>query len=189
MPSESCKELAGPHPTLHAGGLYVYAKQRHHNDIGKTYFVCAGHGHVRVLPGQDGGDTRFPSHFVARDKRLAYAVDDEEAAATIVPSYIYELDATTGQRLVDQAFAWPDDTVQASVDVLKIVIAPNGSIAWLAHLLGSLHDYAVERVAAGGTRSTLALGPDIDPGSLTASPHGTTVSWTQGGVPASAPLA
>jgi hypothetical protein len=189
MPSKTCKELAGPHPALHSGGLYVYAKQRHHDDIGKTYFVCAGHGHVHVLPGQDGGDTLFPGHFVARDNRLAYAVADEEAAATIVPSYIYVLEAKTGQRLVDQAFAWPDDTVQASVEVLKIVIAPNGSIAWLGHLLGSLHDYAVQRIAAGGARSTLALGPDIDPGSLTASPHGTTVSWTQGGLPASAPLA
>jgi hypothetical protein len=187
--SGRCKELAGPHPALKAGTLYVYAKKRHHDDIGKTFFVCTGHRHVHVLPGQDGGDTLFPAHFATRDNRLAYAVSQEEPASPISPSYIYELNARTGDRLVNQASAWPDDNVQASVDVLKIVVAPNGSIAWLAHLRGQQHDYAVERIAAGGTRLTLALGPDIDPASLSASPHGTTVSWIQGGQPASAPLA
>ena len=187
--SGGCRELAGPHPALHSGGLFVYAKQRHHDDIGKTFFVCTGHRHVHVLPGQDGGDTLFPGHFAARDNRLAYAVSQQEPASPTSPSYIYELHARSGERLVTQAFAWPDDNVQASVEVVKIVVAPNGSIAWLAHLLGQQHDYAVERIAVGGTRSTLALGPDIDPASLTASPHGTTVSWIQGGQAASAPLA
>ena len=170
-----CKELAGPHPALHVKGLYVYAKKRHHDDIGKTFFVCTGHRHIHVLPGQDGGDTLFPSHFVARDNRVAYAVLQEEPAATIAPSFIYELNAKTGDRLVTQAFAWPDENVQASVEVVKIVIAPNGSIAWLARLTGHL-DVAVQRIGADGTRSTLAAGQDIDPTSLTASPHGTTVS-------------
>jgi hypothetical protein len=183
-----CKELAGPHPALHSKGLYVYAKKRHHDDIGKTFFVCTGHRHIHVLPGQDGGDTLFPSHFVARDNRVAYAVLQDEPAATIAPSFIYELNAKTGDRLVTQAFAWPDENVQASVEVVKIVIAPNGSIAWLAQLTGH-DDVAVQRIGADGTRSTLASGQDIDPTSLTASPHGTTVSWIQNGQPASAPLA
>jgi hypothetical protein len=186
--SGDCRQLAGHHPALRSKGLYVYAKQRHPSDIGKTFYVCTGHGNVHVLPGQDGGDTLFPSAFAARDNWLAYAVSDEEAAATIAPSYIYELKATTGKRVVTRAFAWSDDNVQASVDVLRILVAPNGSIAWMAHLTGH-NAYAVERTGADGTRSTLASGQNFDRHSLSASPHATTVSWIQNGHEASAPLA
>jgi hypothetical protein len=186
--SGDCRQLAGHHPVLRSNGLYVYAKQRHPSDIGKTYYVCTGHGNVHVLPGQDGGDTQFPGAFAARDNWLAYAVSDEEAAATIDPSYIYEIKATTGKRVVTQAFAWPDENVQASVEVLHIVVAPNRSIAWLAHLTGH-NAYAVERIGADGTRSHLASGQNFDRHSLRTSPHGTTVSWIQNGQGASAPLA
>jgi hypothetical protein len=186
--SGDCRELAGGHPALHHNGLYVYAKQRHANDIGKTFYVCTGHGNVHVLPGQDGGDTLFPGAFATRDNWLAYAVSDEEPAATLAPSYIYELKATTGNLVVSAVFAWPDENVQASVEVLKIVVAPNRSIAWLAHLTGH-NAYAVERIGADGTRSTLASGQNFDRHSLASSPHGTTVSWIQNGQEASAPLA
>jgi hypothetical protein len=186
--SGDCRHLAGRHPALRSNGLYVYAKRRHHSDIGKTFYVCTGHGNVRVLPGQDGGDTLFPGAFAARDNWLAYAVSQQEPAASTAPSYIYELKATTGHRSVTQAFAWPDENVQASVEVLEIVVAPNGSIAWLAHLTGH-NAYAVERIGADGTRSTLASGQNFGRHSLTASPHGTSVSWIQNGQEASAPLA
>jgi hypothetical protein len=186
--SGDCRELAGRHPALRSDGLYVYAKRRHPNDIGKTFYVCTGHGNVRVLPGQDGGDTLFPGAFAARDNWLAYAVSQQEPAASTAPSYLYELKATTGTRVVTQVFAWPDENVQASVEVLEIVVAPNRSIAWLARLTGH-NAYAVERIGADGTRSTLASGQSFDRHSLTASPHGTTVSWIQNGQEASAPLA
>ena len=160
--SGDCAQLAGHHPALRSNGLYVFAKQRHPNDIGKTFSVCTGNGNVHVLPGQDGGDTLFPGAFAARDKWLAYAVSEQEAAATIDPSYVYEIKATTGKHVVTQAFAWPDETVQASVEVLKIVVAPNGSIAWLAHLTGH-NAYAVERIGADGSPLTPRFGPELRP--------------------------
>ena len=183
-----CKELAGPHPALHVNELYVYAKKRHHDDVGKTFLVCTGHRQDSVPARARTAGTRCPrATSWLGDNRLAYEVLQEEPAATTAPSYIYELNAKTGDRLVTQAFAWPDENVQASVEVVNI-IAPNGSIAWLAQLSGH-DDVAVERIGADGARSTLASGQDIDPTSLTASPHGTTVSWIQNGQPASAPLA
>ena len=99
---------------------------------------------------------------------------------------------TTGRLTINQAFAWPDqNTGNNDASVSGIVLAPDGSVAWLSGLAatggGPTTSYSVVRMGLEGTRSMLAQGTNIS--GLTASADGATVSWTNNGVPGSAPLA
>ena len=97
------------------------------------------------------------------------------------------MSVTTGRLTINQAFAWPDqNTGNNNASVSSIVLAPDGSVAWLSGLSatggGPTTSYSVVRIGSDGTQSTLAQGTNIS--GLTASPDGATVSWTNDGVPA-----
>ncbi len=68
-----------------------------------------------------------------------------------------------------------------------VVVKTDGAVAWIAEgKHGKEYGvYQVHALDSSGER-TLAVGPEIDPGSLALA--GSTLYWTQGGKPFSAPL-
>jgi hypothetical protein len=185
-PAPTCKRLAGKNPAAHSRGVYVYQSK------GGNYVVCSGRGKVRKLPNQDGGLTNDLSLFVIAGNFVAW--DDSMLINPVAPvdDYVSVLNVKTGKLRVNEAFSWPDqNTGNSQTSVLAIVLAPNGSVAWLSALApiggGPQSAFSVMRIGSDGGQSTLAQGPNIS--GLTASSDGSTVSWTNNGVPASAPLA
>jgi hypothetical protein len=147
---------------------------------------------VRTLPNQDGGMTNELGEFVIAGSYLAW--DDTVLSDPVAPvdDYVSVMRVTTGRLPINQAFAWPDqNTGNTNASVVGIVLAPDGSVAWLSGLApiggGPTSSYSVVRIGSDGTQSTLAQGTNIS--GLAASSDGSTVSWTNNGVPGSAPLA
>ena len=185
-PAPTCKRIAGKHPAAASRGVYVFQVSS------GNFKVCSGRGKVRTLPNQDGGMTNELGQFVIAGNYLAW--DDTELInpAAPVDDYVSVMSVTTGRLTINQAFAWPDqNTGNNNASVSGIVLAPDGSVAWLSGLSatggGPTTSYSVVRIGSDGTQSTLAQGTNIS--GLTASPDGATVSWTNNGVPGSAPLA
>jgi hypothetical protein len=186
-PAPECRRLAGKHPVAAAHGVYVFLAKG-----GNTYKVCAGRGKVRTLPNQDGGLTNQLSQFTIAGNFLAW--DDTELIDPVAPTddYVSVMNVTTGKQLVSLAFSWPNqNTGNNNASVVTIVLAPDGSVAWLSALAalggGPNSAFSVVRIGSDGSQSTLAMGPDLS--ALTASANGATVSWTDNGNAASAPLA
>jgi hypothetical protein len=73
--------------------------------------------------------------------------------------------------------------------VESLVLESDGAVAWIAQdaveELGSPYSYQVHAVDGSGSR-VVAVGTDIEPRSLALA--GSTLYWTQGGKPMSAPL-
>jgi len=156
--------------------------------------VCSRTGKVRALPGQGDGPEDSLGGFVINGSWLAYTNTLLVDPVAPTDDYVYVVNVKTGKRLVNGVISWPgpgSDLDNSGSSVSAIVLAPDGSVAWLAGLSpaggGPVSALAVVRIQAGGTQSTLAQGPDLT--GLSASGNGATVSWTQNGAPASAPLA
>ena len=184
----SCKRLAGRQPAARAGGVYVFQKSN------GLFYVCSRTGKVRALPGQGDGPEDSLGGFVINGSWLTYTNTLLVDPVAPTDDYVYVVNVKTGKRLVNGVISWPgpgSDLDNSGSGVSAIVLAPDGSVAWLAGLSpaggGPVSALAVVRIQAGGTQSTLAQGPDLT--GLSASGNGATVSWTQNGAPASAPLA
>ena len=147
---------------------------------------------MRTLPNQDGGLTDSLGQFAIGGKYLAWADTELINPAAPVDDYVSVMNLSTGRLTITLAFAWPDQNIgNNNASVLGIVLAPDGSVAWLSALSpiggGPQSAFSVIRIGSDGGQSTLAQGTNIS--GLTASSDGATVSWTNDGVAASAPLA
>ena len=80
----------------------------------------------------------------------------------------------------------PEPSYNGGGSVEALVLKPDGSVAWIFESVGAgLPGHSVEAADANGVR-LLATGTEIAPHSLALG--GSTVYWTQGGKPYSAPL-
>jgi hypothetical protein len=68
---------------------------------------------------------------------------------------------------------------------VAIVVKPDSAVAWIVETGQEEGKYQVHAIDKSGSQ-VLAFGPDIDPSSLALA--GSTLYWTQGGQPFSAPL-
>jgi hypothetical protein len=182
----TCKRIAGKNPAAASQGVYVFQIKS------GNYRVCSGRGKVRTLPNQDGGLTNQLSQFVISGKYLAWDDTFLDNPLSPVNDYVSVVNVATGRVPINQAFAWPDqNTGNNNASVLGIVLAPDGSVAWLSAISpiggGPNSAYSVVPIGSDGAQATLAQGTNIS--GLAASSDGSTVSWTNNGTPASAPLA
>ena len=183
----ACKRLAGKHPVAASRGIYVFSKAN------GNFYVCSGRGKVRLLPNQSGGLDDQLGTFVIAGTFLAWVDTSLIDPVAPVNDYVDVMNVKTGKLVVNSVLSWPPDVPMGNneTSVMALVLAPDGSVAWLAGLSAvggaSTGTSAVVLLPVGVAQSTLAQGMNIS--GLSATPDGTTVSWTQNGVPASSPLA
>ena len=69
------------------------------------------------------------------------------------------------------------------------MVKANGSVAWIGRMFGGSdqENLAVQKVDENG-KAVLDRGPEIGPRSLAKARDELTIYWTEGGVPATAPL-
>ena len=168
-------------------------------NLNKYYYTCVGRrGKVFKLPGQDGGDTAHLGTFaVGAGSYIAWSNLDVEEASPIAQATVWSMTARTGRVTVNNVPAWPNanDPALRNSNVLvdTIVQVNDGSLAWLANLQtnntppgGQTNNWAVVRIGASGTHTTLALNPNLT--NLDNPGDGSTVTWEDNGAPMSAPL-
>jgi hypothetical protein len=120
-----------------------------------------------------------------------------EEASPIAQATVWSMTARTGRVTVNNVPAWPNanDPALPNSNVLvdTIVQVNDGSLAWLANLQtnntppgGQTNNWAVVRIGASGTHTTLALNPNLT--NLDNPGDGSTVTWEDNGAPMSAPL-
>jgi hypothetical protein len=190
----TCRSRAGKNTVARSGGVYVYQQ------VNLTLLVCSGRGKVRVLPNQDQGTFLTLGNLVITGTWLAWANTSQPDPLDPEIDSVYVMNVRTGKVLVNGVSAWPDQEPTScpawvpcltNQSVVGMVLAPNGSVAWLANISpldgGPATAFSVVHIGANGAQSTLAQGSNL--AGLSASANGVTVSWTQNGVPASAPLA
>jgi hypothetical protein len=108
-------------------------------------------------------------------KRLGVAVQDLRTGATL-------RDEPTGKAKI------PGGEPELEFGIghtATIVVKSSGSVAWILETSAQEDRYQVHAADMTGSR-LVASGPDIDPSSLALA--GSTLYWTQGGKPFSAPL-
>ena len=157
---------------------------------GITFGCLFSDGRLRRLPGPDGTDTFAAYRFVLVGSLVGYALSDLEPAATVATSAIYVVNLKTGKTVVKNQDAYPVDVSpedDISTTVTGLVVRPNGSIAWLVNVTGTIDENAVFR-RQGTKVSVLDRGKDLRKDSFAASGNGTTVYWTRGGAAKSATL-
>jgi hypothetical protein len=112
---------------------------------------------------------------------VAYGRYREVFAPSETSRLIVVRDLRTGRVLHSAPVATPAPPTGLFV---AIVVKSDGAVAWIVET-GYVDDFQVHAVDRNGSR-VLAVGSDIEPHSLALA--GSTVSWTQGGKPMSAPL-
>jgi DNA-binding beta-propeller fold protein YncE len=133
-----------------------------------------------------GPDIVLAGHVVAYE--LGFSVPDmgvpESGESEDV---VYVTDLLTGRTLHRVPTGTPSHPNPSEIGIgspTTIVVKPDGSVAWIV-ATAEATVYEVHAVDKAGRR-LLASGPDIAPNSLALA--GSTLYWTQGGEPISAPL-
>ncbi len=142
-----------------------------------------------------GGDANASWHYYAYTLAgpvLAYAESATEGYGQKQKDVVVVRDLLNGKVL----HYLPTGTAPANADrvgignATAVVVEPDGAVAWIVEAIENavpkdLITYQVHAVDQAGTQ-VLASGPDIEPSSLALA--GSTLYWTQGGMPFSAPL-
>lgn len=167
---------------------------------GAAYLACRyGHHRVYVVGGPGVGSSTVAGEdrrYVLAGMTLAWESWEETQPPNGVSAetpegraewVIFVRDLRTGRVL--HKVPTGTSTVKGWVGVGPIdalVVKSDGAVAWIASLVGEgQHGYEVHAVDKTGSR-LVASGTSIDPRSLALA--GSTLYWTQGGVPMSAPL-
>jgi hypothetical protein len=164
----------------------------------RSYFGCAyGHGEAYDLglpPGTGGGSPgggagtdlyTLAGPIVALEENSS----TERFTGTTFVNEVEVVDLRNGRVLhrvpTGTPTAPPKNGDIGIGGATAIVLKSDGAVAWIVGVGGTVVEYQVHAVDSKGSR-VLASGPEIDPRSLALA--GSTIYWTQGGKPFSAPL-